>query len=161
MKKTYTKMKVFAAALSLEATTMSAQLAGVYTINSALATGGNNFQTFNALKSALVSGGVTGPVTVNVVANSGPYVEQVDFPQITGMSLTNTVLINGNGNTLEFNAGSASPWTLGINGGDFFVFNNLVVNGLGASALTCHIWNNSDNNTFINCTFKCPVNSTS
>lgn len=162
MKKSYTRIKVFVATLTMAAFTMSAQLAGLYTINSASVTGGNNFQSFNDLKTALVNQGVSGGVTVNVVANSGPYVEQVDFPQIVGMSAANPVIINGNGCTLSFNSSnSAAPWTLGLSGGDFFTFNNLIVNGLGSFALVVHIWNDSDNNTFDNVEMNCPVNSTS
>lgn len=162
MKKSYTRIKVFVATLTMAAFTMSAQLAGLYTINSASVTGGNNFQTFNDLKTALVNQGVSGGVTVNVVANSGPYVEQVDFPQIVGMSAASPVIVNGNGNTLTFSSSnSAAPWTLGISGGDFFTFNDLIVNGLGSVALVVHVWNDSDNNNFNNVQMNCAQGSTS
>ncbi|MEO5569915.1 MAG: hypothetical protein ABIT08_08300, partial [Bacteroidia bacterium] len=76
---------------------------GTYTINSAVATGGTNYQTFNAFKNALGCN-IAGPIVVNVVAGSGPYNEQLILPQIGGMSAVNTITINGNGRTLTFAA---------------------------------------------------------
>lgn len=154
-------MKMFAVAFAMTVGIMSAQLGGVYTINSASPTAGSNFQSFNAFRTALLLG-VSGGVTVNVVANSGPYVEQVDFPQIAGTSALNPVIINGNGNTISFNSSnSLLPHTIAMSGGDFFTFNDLIINGDGTYALVVHIWNDSDNNTFNNCQMNAPVNSTS
>src|SRR5688572_3814937 len=138
----------------LAAFSVKAQLSGIVTINSAAPTAGTNYQSFNALKSALVLSGVNGPLTVNVVSGSGPYSEQVDFPAITGMNATNTITINGNGCLLTFNASSsAQPWTLGFNGADYFTVNGLKIEGLGTTyALTCHFWNIADNNAMNSCT---------
>ncbi|MDC1221498.1 T9SS type A sorting domain-containing protein [Salibacteraceae bacterium] len=70
-----------------------AQLNGTYTINSASATGGTNYQTFAAACSALTSQGVNGPVTFNVL--TGNYSnDQINFgygATISGTSTTNTV----------------------------------------------------------------------
>ncbi len=74
-----------------------AQLNGTYTIDSATATGGTNFQSFVDLSDSLKANGVSGPVTVNVVASSGPYNQQVVLPKASGASATNTITINGNG----------------------------------------------------------------
>ncbi len=162
MKKTYLKIKVFALGLTLTATTLNAQLAGVYTINSASVTAGNNYQSFNDLRADLVNVGVSGPVTVNVATLSGPYNEQVDFPQIVGMSAINGVTVNGNGNTLTFSSSNfALPHTLAMSGGDYFTFNNLIIDGLGTYAYVVHLWNDSDNNTFEGCEMNAPVNGTS
>lgn len=161
MKKNYTRIKVFAVAFAMTVGIMSAQLGGVYTINSASPTAGSNFQSFNAFRTALLLG-VSGGVTVNVVANSGPYVEQVDFPQIAGTSALNPVIINGNGNTLSFNSSNnLQPHTLAMSGGDFFTFNDLIIEGTGTYAFVVHIWNDSDNNTFESCEMNAPVNGTS
>jgi hypothetical protein len=140
----------------------NAQLSGVYSINSASVTSGTNFQSFTDLAQALNSSGISAPVTVNVVANSGPYNEQVNFTNISGTSATNTITINGNNNQLKYSASSSSQaWTLGMGGADYMFFNNLNVEGLGSYALVCHLWNQANNNEFNNCTFVCPVNSTS
>ena len=135
--------------------------AGTYTINSATPTGGTNFQTFAAAVSAIKCG-IAGPIVFNVVAGSGPYNEQIEIPQISNMSAVNTVTINGNGATLTYGATlSGSPHTLSLNGADYFRFNNLNIAGTGATyALVGHLWNNADNDSFINCTFTAPANGT-
>src|SRR5690606_38792559 len=85
---------------------------GTYTINSAIVTGAGNFQTFSDAMAA-IGCGISGPVVLNVVAGSGPYNEQVTIPSTVGATATNTVTINGNGNTVTFNAtSSALPYTL-------------------------------------------------
>ena len=70
-----------------------AQLSGNYTINSASATGGTNYQTFAAACSALTSQGVNASVTFNVL--TGNYSnDQIYFgygATISGTSTTNTV----------------------------------------------------------------------
>ncbi|MBK7853640.1 MAG: hypothetical protein IPJ79_00860 [Bacteroidetes bacterium] len=134
---------------------------GNYTINSGAITGGTNFQTFNDFKNALTCG-IGGAIVVDVVSGSGPYTEQVEFPAVTGVSSTNTITINGNNNTLTFAASvSTAPGTLILNGSDYFVINNLNVTGTGTTyALSCHLWNGADNNTFNNCTFTAPTGVT-
>jgi hypothetical protein len=138
---------------------LDAQLSGVYTINSAAATGSGNYQTFTAFASALNSSGVSGPVTVNVVSGSGPYSEQVNFTQAAGVSSTNTITINGNGCTLTFNATNVNlKHTLMLSGADYMTFNNLNVIGTnGTYAFACHLWNSADNNTFNSCLFDSPI----
>ena len=71
-----------------------------YTINSALPTSGNNFQSFNSFVAALKCGGVAGPVTVTV--SNGPFLEQVEIPEIEGTSPTNRITIEGGGRTLTY-----------------------------------------------------------
>ncbi|MBU3677061.1 MAG: hypothetical protein FGM54_07785, partial [Chitinophagaceae bacterium] len=72
---------------------------GTYTINSAVPTGGTNFQTFAAAVSA-ISCGIAGPVVFNVATASGPYNEQITIPAIGGASAVNTITFNGNNETL-------------------------------------------------------------
>ncbi|HQQ93855.1 MAG TPA: T9SS type A sorting domain-containing protein [Bacteroidia bacterium] len=162
MKKTYTRIKVFALLLSLVAVNMSAQLGGVYTINSASPTAGSNYQTFTAFKNALVASGISGTVVVNVAPSSGPYNEQVEFPNIVGTSASNTITINGNGCTMSFAGTSGSPWTISLGGIDYMSVYNMNFFGTdGTYALVGHIWNDANNNQFVNCTFNAPVNGTS
>jgi parallel beta-helix repeat protein len=132
---------------------------GNYTINSAITTGGSNFQTFNDFVSAL-NCGIAGAVVVDVVSGSGPYNEQVIFPEVLNASSTNTITINGNGNTLVFGASvSTAPSTLELNGTDFLIVNNLNFSGTGTTyAFATHLWNDANNNTFNNCTFTVPGN---
>ncbi|HNB81594.1 MAG TPA: right-handed parallel beta-helix repeat-containing protein, partial [Chitinophagaceae bacterium] len=128
-------------------------LLGNYTINSAVTTGGTNFQTFGAFATALSCGGVAGPVTVDVVSGSGPYNEQVAFGAYPGASVSNNVTINGNGNTLSF-SGVTEYHTLRMNGADFMTWNNLIVSATNATnGIALLMSNASDNNTFLNCQF--------
>ena len=76
---------------------------GTYTVNSAVPTGGTNFQTFADFTGAIFCGGISGPVVLNVVPGSGPYNEQVIWTNIN-TSTVNTITVNGNGNTLTFAA---------------------------------------------------------
>lgn len=163
MKKTYKKLMALTGAFGLFAITATAQISGVVTINSAAATGGTNYQSFTALATALNTSGINGPLTVNVVSGSGPYTEQPDFGQIAGTSSTNRIIINGNGNWINFSAtSSAAPWTMRFNGTDWVTVNNLNIYGSGSSfALTMILTNQANNNTFSACTFSCLLNSTS
>ncbi len=135
--------------------------AGTYTINSAMATGGSNYQTFNDAVAAL-SCGIAGPIVFDVDAASGPYVEQVQLGPIFGSSSTNTITFNGNGRELTFAASlSAAPGTFILNGADYIVVNNLTISGTGTTyGLACHLWNGADNNSFTNCTFTVPADLT-
>ncbi|RQO31549.1 hypothetical protein DBR32_06215 [Taibaiella sp. KBW10] len=106
---------------------VAAGLAGTYTINSAAATAGTNFNNFTDAATAL-NCGITAPVVINVVAGSGPYNETVSIGNISGASAVNTVRINGNGATLQFNptvAADANIFTL--NGTQYFTLNNLKI----------------------------------
>lgn len=137
-------------------------LNGTYTLDPTLPASSTNFTSWAAFKTALVCG-ITGPVTLNVNAATGPYNEQVEFVPVTGASAVNTITINGNGAVINYNASlSTAPHTIALNDADYFRFKNLTVGGLGATyALSMHLWNNADNNTFTNCTFNCPANGTS
>src|SRR4051812_20991764 len=110
MKRTYKKIKSLIGAFGLLSLAASSQISGVVTVNSASPTAGTNYQNFTALATALNSSGINGPLTVNVIANSGPYVEQPQFMAIPGSTSGNRIVINGNGNTLSFNStNSAQP----------------------------------------------------
>lgn len=138
-------------------------LTGTYTINSAQPTAGNNFQSFNDFVAKAVLEGVCGPVTVNVAPNSGPYNERVVIPAITGMSSTNTITINGNGNTLANAATvSAERATLLLDGADHFVFDSLNVDAsAGTFGYAIQLTNSADSNVFKNGVYSTQANVTS
>ncbi|MEZ5046400.1 MAG: hypothetical protein R2831_05360 [Chitinophagaceae bacterium] len=148
---------------SIQIISTAPPLAGNYTINSALPTGGTNYASFASLVADLNCGGISAPVVVDVVSGSGPYNEQVSFGQIGGVSSTNTITINGNGETLKYTSSSSTlPSTLELNGSDYMIFNDLTVEALGGTyAFACHLWNNADNNAFNNCNFITPIANTS
>lgn len=126
--------------------------AGTYTINSAVATGGTNYQSFTDAVSAMALSGICGPVVFNVMPGSGPYVEQVIVPSIFGTNSTNTITINGNGDTLAFAPSATNKFVLRLNGVDHLTIDSLAV----VSTSTTYgygilLSNASDSNTIKNC----------
>ena len=136
-------------------------LSGNFTIDASQPTSGNNFNSFGDMARYLMDGGVNGPVVVDVVANSGPYSEQVIIRAIEGTSAENTVTINGNGNTLEYlSENSDERATLKLDGASYIRFDNLEIKALGGGTgqygWGVHLLNNADNNQFINCSITVP-----
>ena len=160
MKNNYRSIRMLAMLFCITGMNMVAQLNGLYTINSGSGTGGTNFQTFAAFASALNANGVSGPVTVNVVASSGPYVEQVTFNQPAGVSATNTITINGNGNVIQFTGSSTQPWVILLSGADRMFWHNMNVRAFGTYAFPLVFTGGADYNMFASCTFSCDPNST-
>lgn len=110
-------------------TTSAVALAGgTYTINGGLATGGTNFNSFSDFKQAIVCGGIAGPIVVNVINKGSVYNEQVEFGAIGGVSATNTITINGNGQTISFGGGTPRA-TMLFNGSSYFKVKNLIIEG--------------------------------
>ncbi|MBP7388909.1 MAG: T9SS type A sorting domain-containing protein [Chitinophagales bacterium] len=127
-------------------------LVGNYTVNSAAAASGSNFQTFGALASALNANGVCGAVVVDVVTGSGPYTEQIAFGQFTGSSSTNTVTINGNGETLQFAPPSTAKYVLYLNGTDYMTIDSLYIRGTDATyGIGVLLSNDAQYDTIRNC----------
>ncbi|HUC83025.1 MAG TPA: hypothetical protein VMR70_19105 [Flavisolibacter sp.] len=129
----------------------SAQLSGNYTINSALATGGTNFRSFNDLASTLTNQGISGSVTVDVVVGSGPYTERVTFTTIAGSGPGATITINGNGNTISAPTSSAERHVLRLAAVSYFTLNNLSVAPTGSTnIMAVHIFSSGSNITVNN-----------
>jgi len=155
MKKNYTLLFV---CLCLCFSVKLRALNGVYTINNTIAPSATNYTSFASFAADLNLNGVTGPVVVNVIANT-IFTEQINFDQAPGVSSTNSIVINGNGSTITFNATTAAlPHTMLLSGADYMTFNDLNFTGTGASlALVVHLWNSADNNTFNNCAFNANI----
>ncbi|MEZ4722298.1 MAG: T9SS type A sorting domain-containing protein [Flavobacteriales bacterium] len=128
-----------------------APLTGTYTLGGASA----NFPNFTALVSTLTNCGMSGPTTINVVAGTGPFNERLIFENISGLSLFNSLIINGNGETLQFDAGSqGSDYRLVGFGPNMkhITVNDLVIKELGTStAFGVHFHNGADSNTVNGC----------
>ncbi|RYY47293.1 MAG: right-handed parallel beta-helix repeat-containing protein, partial [Chitinophagaceae bacterium] len=126
--------------------------AGTYTINSAVATGGSNFQTFAAAIAAM-NCGILGPVVFNVDAASGPYNEQLIIPQVLGSSATNTITFNGNGRTIQAVPVSATRAMVRLEGADYVTINNLnMVTQDATYGWGVHFTDLAENNRISNCT---------
>lgn len=111
----------------------ASQVSGTVTINAA-GSGPGVFTSFTNFAALLKIGGLGGAVTANVLTGSGPYTEQVFFDVIPGSSATNTITINGNGETLQFD--NTNPSSIGIFnllGTDYLTLNNLSIRSLNAS----------------------------
>jgi hypothetical protein len=140
-------------------------LSGTYSINQFAGPTATNFTSFSDFADALNCGGVSGPVTVNVVAGTGPYNEQIEFIDFGGTSATNTVTINGNGNTLTFLSTTTSErHTLKINGSSHMIFDslNLAAQGTATGEFGWGLWitGNARHNTFKNATVLVDTAST-
>ena len=135
-------------------------LAGTYTINPSLPASATNFTSFAQADTALLCG-VSAPVIFNVDSASGPYIEQVEFDEVTGASATNTITFNGNGAAIEFNGG-VNRYTIRLLGSDYFRFNDLTVRGLNVTTtMVMHLMGGTNHNLFTNCRFESPITATS
>ncbi|MCF8212278.1 MAG: right-handed parallel beta-helix repeat-containing protein [Cryomorphaceae bacterium] len=138
---------------AVQVTTLPNLAAGTYTIGS-----GGTYASFTSAFAA-ASCGVAGPVVFQVLANSAPFVEQIEIGEIPGMSATNTITVKGNGNTLSFtSASSAARHVLYLNGADYLRFEDLVIHATGTTT-TEYGWalrlnNNANFNTFKRCIIK-------
>jgi gliding motility-associated-like protein len=138
-------------------------MAGNYTINSGVATGGTNFQSFTEAYNALRCG-ISAAVVLDVVTATGPYNEQLLMEEIPGASSVNTVTFRGNGNTLAFAAPTtADRAVIRFNGTDHVTIQDLTIVA-GTSSATygwgIHLTNSADSNTIRNCTINIEVTST-
>ncbi len=144
------------------------QVSGTLTIDANSAASATNFQDFSSLITYLTSAntrndagpansapfGVSGPLVVDVVANSGPYTGQVVFPNITGASATNTITINGNGNIIQFAPTSTADMAIvRFNNGDFYRLKNLTIRTTSTLyGWGIHFYLGSDDNIVDSCT---------
>jgi hypothetical protein len=138
---------------AVQITTLPNLAAGTYTIGS-----GGSYPSFTAAFAA-ASCGVAGPVVFQVLANSAPFVEQIEIGEIPGMSATNTITVKGNGNTLSFTSASTnSRHVLYLNGADYLRFEDLVIHATGTSTTefgwALRLNNNANFNTFKRCVIK-------
>jgi hypothetical protein len=111
----------------------ASEVSGTVTINNA-GSGAGVFTNFTDFATLLQVGGIGGPVTANVTSGSGPYNEQIMFTQFPGTSATNTLTVNGNGATVQFN--NSNPSSIGIVnlvGTDYCTINNLIIKSLNQS----------------------------
>ena len=105
---------------------------GTYTINSAVATGGSNFQNFTDAMSA-IGCGISSSVILNVTPGSGPYNEQIIIPNTINTNATTTLTINGNGETVQHSATVSNTGVLMIDGADYVKVDSLTLKTLNTS----------------------------
>jgi hypothetical protein len=161
MKKYCSLLLIAFAGLFSKAVYAQCALSGSYTINSAVPTGGTNYQTFTAAINALSSCGVSGPVVFNVATGSGPYAEQLLIPAITNASAINTITFNGNGCTISRSTTSAHRGLIKLNGADYITINDFVINPTGTYRYGVQFYNNADNNIINGCKIELDINTSS
>ncbi|MEJ7625671.1 MAG: gliding motility-associated C-terminal domain-containing protein [Ferruginibacter sp.] len=135
--------------------------AGTYTINAGAAPTPTNFISFNEAKTAMACG-IAGPVVFNVAPASGPYNEQLILDSIPGTSATNTIIFNGNGNTIAFSSANTNERAvIKLRGADFITIDSLTIDATGAGlyGFGVQLINNADSNTINRCNIL--ANSTS
>ena len=141
--------------------TYGAALVGNYTINQNAAASTTNYTTFTSFVNAVSQFGICGPTTANVVAGSGPYLEQVVLKDVKGTSI-NTLTINGRGESLVFAASNTNEReTFLLENSSYIKIDSLNVLATGATYGTTLRGNNLDHITISNCNFIMDSTSTS
>jgi parallel beta-helix repeat protein len=138
------------------ARTIIPSMSGNYTVNSAVATGGTNFQTLSDLSSALTDVGLCGPVVINVLPNSGPYNQKLSLSNIPELSNVNTLTINGNNNEVivPTAATNGSREMLLLQNVSNVTVRDLLFSTSGTAAWGALITGGSHHDSIINCTFN-------
>jgi hypothetical protein len=138
--------------------TTTTPFSGVYTLNKNAAPTTTNYTNFETLIEELSCVGVTGPVTINVVAGSGPYNAGITFGNIPNASATNSVTFNGNGNTIT---GSVSPLVTFSNASFITLDSFNIVGSTGFAGFGVYFSNQSRNITLNKNTIDVGTTSTS
>lgn len=135
-------------------------LAGSYTINAALPTGGTNYNSFSAFTNALNTYGMCAPVVANVVPGS-PYTDFISLNNIQGSSATNTLRINGNGATIQYPTDVTNRHMLILNGTKYTRIDSLNFVTQGATyGCGAVIYNGALNDSITNCVFDLQATTT-
>ncbi|MEI6507344.1 MAG: GEVED domain-containing protein [Bacteroidota bacterium] len=140
---------------------LSPALSGIYTIDP-IGSGPSNFPRFGAADTALMTGGIYGPVVFNVAA--GTYNEQFTLPiSIGGVSNTNSITFQSASGLassviLSYSATAANNFTLRLSGINNVKFKNMTISALNASYGTAlSIINNASSDSFYNVVFNSVV----
>ena len=144
----------------IQVTTLPNLAAGTYTVGP-LGTYPNLTAAF-----AAASCGVAGPVVFNVMPFTGPYTEQLILGDIPGLSATNTITVNGNGNTIQYQSYTTGERAVvKLNGTDYVTFKNLNIRAIGQATsmfgFGVQLMNGANYNTFKNCTIQATDSVTS
>ena len=126
-------------------------ISGTVTIDQLSLPSATNYSSFTDLFDDLNSFGICGPVVVDVVSGTGPYNEQIQVGNIQGVDSVNTIYINGNGNTLSYDASSGRT-TLSLTGASYITFDDLTIEASGSSeGWVMHLSGGTEHITVKNC----------
>ena len=140
-------------------------VSGTFTINSALPTGGTNFNSFNDAYN-YIRCGINGPVVFNVDPASGPYTEQLILNDVAGSSATNTITFNGNGRIIQFlSTNTNERAVIKLDGANYFIFDSLTINATASTTTDygfgVQLLNNADSNIVRSCAINITMAQTS
>jgi hypothetical protein len=134
---------------------------GTYTINSALPSQANNFNSLKAFADYLSCVGLSGPITANIAPGSGPYSGQVIFDNINfGAGTPHPIVINGNQNEITFTpALQDAPAVFWLKQSSNFTISDLKIRlGTGAPhGMAVQLSRLANNNAFIGCEIDVPL----
>ena len=111
------------------------QLNGTYTIGGVTP----NYTTCAAALTDLIANGVSGPVIFDV--RDGTYNEQIDIPQITGASVTNSIIFQSENNdstlvVLEFDITFWDDYVIFFDGADYVTIKSMTLKNLDNTLAT-------------------------
>ncbi len=99
----------------------SAPLSGIYTLGKS---GGADFHSFKELEDTLQALGIAGPTVINI--NPGEYYGQLSLIDISGLSATNTLIIQGTGKvTVTHNDSLRDNYVFALSGSPYVTFKNM------------------------------------
>ena len=128
-------------------------MSGTYTVDAGSPASVSNYQSFGDLLSDFSNCGIAAPVVVNVVAGSGPYTEQIILNNYSGLSATNTLIINGNGNEVNYSASSSDKRIVGFDGAKHITIDSLTIRSTSSTyGYGVHLMNGSDSVSIVKCT---------
>jgi hypothetical protein len=135
-------------------------LNGLYTLNSGAANSSTNFQSMAFLQSAIGTGCMSGPVTIEITTASGPYSGSLIIPEISGMSSTNTLTLNGNNETIQHTPNTTDRHIIKLDGADYVTLKNLNIVGLDPTFdWGIHLTNGADHDSILNCVVNLAANT--
>ncbi|MCB9232265.1 MAG: right-handed parallel beta-helix repeat-containing protein [Bacteroidia bacterium] len=135
---------------SLSINTTYQALSGTFTIGGTTP----DFITINNAVTALIQGGVCGPVVFNI--RNGIYNEQISIPTIAGVSPTNTITFQSQSLdsslvTMSFAPGAGTNWVVQLNGVSYVTFRKMSIKSIGSSyATVINLGTGSNNCAFRN-----------
>jgi Right handed beta helix region/CARDB len=133
-------------------------MVGTYTINQQAPASGTNFVSFSEAATTLNTGGVAGPVRLNVL--NGPYREQFALQAISGVSATDTIVVDGGAakQRLVYGGTQGQPAAVLLNGSDYVTLQNLTVDVAASPqyGIGVHLVGQALNNRVRNCVILAP-----
>lgn len=124
-------------------------LAGSYSVGAS-----GDFPTLSDVAYALNTCGISASVTFNLLPGSGSYEEQIILEEIVGASATNTITLNGNGETLTAMTTSGNRSLILLDGTDYTTIVNFnFVTQSETNNFVVQLTGNADYNTLTNNTF--------